>query len=92
MVDSTGRVLACTDPNRHQLGEYTDTLELATLRAMQEEPYGTVIGSGNPSKEVSGSLFILLILLFIRLVTARTVSSIRGVSSAAENIARGHYS
>ncbi|UCG14250.1 MAG: SpoIIE family protein phosphatase [Deltaproteobacteria bacterium] len=40
---------------------------------------------------VTGSLFILIIILLIRLVTGRTVSSIKGVSSAADNIARGRY-
>jgi len=38
---------------------------------------------------VTGSFFILLILLLIRLVTGRTVSSIRDVSKAARSIARG---
>jgi sigma-B regulation protein RsbU (phosphoserine phosphatase) len=127
LVDGKGRVLVCTDPNRHQLGENDDVLELATLTAIQEKPSGTVLGPGHPPKEVSGfyrlkqadwslvmvapgsqilgpivrfrfyyilsgSLFILLILFLIRLVTGRTVSSIKDVSSAAENIARGHYS
>jgi sigma-B regulation protein RsbU (phosphoserine phosphatase) len=41
---------------------------------------------------VTGFSFIVLILLLIRWVTGRTVSSIRDVSSAAENIAQGDYS
>lgn len=41
---------------------------------------------------ISGSLFILLILLLIRLVMGRTVSSIKDVSEAAESIARGQFS
>jgi sigma-B regulation protein RsbU (phosphoserine phosphatase) len=37
-------------------------------------------------------LFVLSILLLIRLVTGRTVSSIKDVSSAAESVAQGDYS
>ncbi|UCF01025.1 MAG: SpoIIE family protein phosphatase [Deltaproteobacteria bacterium] len=127
LVDSTGKVLVCTDPDRHQLGENNDPLELATLKAIQEETSGTILGQGHPPDEVggfyrleeadwsvimvargaeilapiarfrsyyiaTGFLFILLILLLIRWVTGRTVSSIRDVSSAAENVAQGDYS
>jgi len=127
LVDNTGKVLVCTDPDRRQLGENNDPLELATLKAMKEETSGTILGQGHPPKEVSGfyqleeapwsvvmfapgreilapivkfrnyyivggSLFVLLILLLIRLVTGRTVSSIKDVSSAAESIAQGDYS
>jgi len=127
LVDNSGRVLVCTDPNRQQLGENNDPLELATLKAITEQTSGTILGEGHPPKEVSGfyqlqeapwsvvmvapgreilapivkfrnyyivggSLFILLILLLIRVVTGRTVSSIKDVSSAAENIAQGDYS
>ena len=124
LVDNAGRVLICTDPNRHQLGENNSTLELATLREMQERDSGTILGQGHPPDEVSGfykleeadwtlimvapgrqilapigrfrsfyivtgSFFTLLILLLIRFVTGRTVSSIRDVSNAARSIARG---
>jgi sigma-B regulation protein RsbU (phosphoserine phosphatase) len=41
---------------------------------------------------LSGSVFILFVLWLIRLVTGRTVSSIRDVSNAAEDVARGEYS
>jgi sigma-B regulation protein RsbU (phosphoserine phosphatase) len=127
LVDSAGRILACTDPHRRQLGENNDPLELATLKAMEEEPSGTILGPGRPAKEVSGfyrlgeadwslvmvapgdqilapiirfrnyyiltgSFFILFVLLLIRLVTGRTVSSIKDVSTAAEKIAQGKYS
>jgi len=127
LVDNTGRVLVCTDPDRQQLGENNDPLELATLKAIKEQRSGTLLGQGHPPKEVSGfhqlaeapwslvmvapgreilapivkfrnyyvvggSLSVLLILLLIRLVTGRTVSSIKDVSSAAENIAQGDYS
>lgn len=127
LVDNTGKVLICTDPDRQQLGENNDPLELATLEAIKSETSGTILGQGHPPSEVSGfhrleeapwsvilvapgreilvpivrfrfyyiisgSLFILLILLLIRLVTGRTVSSIKDVSEAAESIARGQFS
>ncbi len=40
---------------------------------------------------ISGAAFILVILLLIRWVTGQTVSSIREVSKAASNVARGSY-
>jgi sigma-B regulation protein RsbU (phosphoserine phosphatase) len=127
LVDNTGKVLVCTDPDRRQLGENNDPLELATLKAIKKQKSGTILGQGRPPEEVSGfyqlgeapwsvvmvapgreilapiikfrnyyvvggSLFVLLILLLIRLVTGRTVSSIKDVSSAAESIAQGDYS
>ena len=126
LVDNTGKVLVCTDPDRRRLGENNDPLELATLKAIKEQKSGTILGQGHPPNEVSGfyqleeapwsvvmvapgreilapivkfrhyyivggSLFVLLILLLIRLVTGRTVSSIKDVSSAAANIAQGDY-
>jgi sigma-B regulation protein RsbU (phosphoserine phosphatase) len=127
LVDNKGKVLTSTDPDRQQLGENNNTLELATLKALQEETSGTILGQGHPPDEVSGfyrleeapwsivmvapgrsilapiarfrsyyiisgSLFILVILFLIRLVTGRTVSSIKDVSCAAESIAQGDYS
>jgi sigma-B regulation protein RsbU (phosphoserine phosphatase) len=127
LVDSNGKVLISTDPERHHLGENDNPLELTTLEAMKEKPSGTVLGRGHPPEEVSGfyrledapwsvvmvapgrqilapilrfrsyyvvtgAFFILIILLLIRLVTGRTVSSIKDVSCAAENIAHGDYS
>jgi sigma-B regulation protein RsbU (phosphoserine phosphatase) len=127
LVDNDGKVLVCTDPDRKQLGENNDPLELATVRAIKEQKSGTILGQGHPPSEVSGfhqleeapwsvvmvapgreilapivkfrnyyivggSLFVLSILLLIRLVTGRTVSSIKDVSSAAESIAQGEYS
>ncbi|NOR10660.1 MAG: SpoIIE family protein phosphatase, partial [Desulfovibrionaceae bacterium] len=127
LVDNTGRVLICTDPDRQQLGENNNPLELATLKAIKERKSGTILGQGHPPDEVSGfyrledapwsiimvapgrqilapivrfrsyyvvtgAFFILIILLLIRFVTGRTVSSIKDVSSAAENIAHGDYS
>ena len=127
LVDNTGKVLICTDPDRRQLGENNDPVELATLKAIKEKKSGTILGPGHPPDEVGGfyhlkeapwslvmvapgkailapivkfrnfyivggSLFVLLILLLIRVVTGRTVSSIKDVSSAAESIAHGDYS
>jgi sigma-B regulation protein RsbU (phosphoserine phosphatase) len=127
LVDNDGKVMVCTDPDRKQLGENNDPLELATVRAIKEQKSGTILGQGHPPSEVSGfhqleeapwsvvmvapgreilapivkfrnyyivggSLFVLSILLLIRLVTGRTVSSIKDVSSAAESIAQGEYS
>jgi sigma-B regulation protein RsbU (phosphoserine phosphatase) len=126
LVDNTGKVLVCTDPDRRQLGENDDLLELATLKEIKEQTSGTILGQGHPPSEVSGfhrlqeapwsvvmvapgrqilapigrfrsyylvtgTIFILVILLLIRLVTGRTVSSIKEVSNAAENIAQGDY-
>ncbi|MCG6915922.1 MAG: SpoIIE family protein phosphatase [Deltaproteobacteria bacterium] len=126
LVDNTGKVLICTDPDRRQLGETNDPVELATLKAIKEQRSGTILGQGHPPDEVSGfyhleeapwslimiapgkailapivrfrnfyivggSLFVLLILLLIRIVTGRTVSSIKDVSKAAESIAQGDY-
>ena len=126
LVDNTGKVLTCTDPDRRQLGETNDPVELATLKAIKKQRSGTILGQGHPPDEVSGfyhleeapwslvmiapgkailapivkfrnfyivggSLFVLLILLLIRIVTGRTVSSIKDVSSAAESIAQGDY-
>ena len=127
LVDNTGKVLVCTDPDRKQLGETNDPLELETLKVIKKQTSGTIIGQGHPPKEVSGfyqlqeapwsvvmvapgreilapivkfrnyyivggSLFVLLILLLIRVVTGQTVASIKDVSSAAESIAQGNYS
>ncbi len=127
LLDNSGRVLVCTDPDRHQLGEFDDPLELATLKMMQEDSSGTILGAGHPPAEVSGfyklqeadwtvvmvapgmvilepiarflyyylvtgMIFVVFILFLIRLVTGRTVSSIKEVSSAAESIAQGDYS
>lgn len=127
LVDNTGKVLVCTDPDRRRLGENNDPLELATLKAIKEQKSGTILGQGHPPNEVGGfyhleeapwsvvmvapgreilapivkfrnyyivggSTFVLLILLLIRLVTGRTVSSIKDVSSAAESITQGDYS
>jgi sigma-B regulation protein RsbU (phosphoserine phosphatase) len=54
LVDNTGKVLVCTDPDRRQLGENNDSLELATLKAIEEQTSGTILGQGHPPREVSG--------------------------------------
>jgi hypothetical protein len=55
LVDRAGKVLASTRPaGRRQLGDTNDLLELETLKAMQQMPYGTVIGRGFPPANVSG--------------------------------------
>ena len=125
LVDQTGRVLMCADPGAHkQLGGSGDPVELATLEALQQRPFGTLLGPGHPAGEVSGFfrlheapwtlviiapgeeilapiirfrnyylasglLFVVFILLLMRWVTGRTVSSIKAVAQAAERIARG---
>ena len=55
LVDDTGRILICTDPERHgRLGEGGDPLEAATLEALSAGPSGTLLGPGHPPGEVSG--------------------------------------
>jgi class 3 adenylate cyclase len=57
LVDEDGRYLAHTDPQMKgmgRLGETQDPLELQTLAAMKEKPYGTLLGSGHPPERVVG--------------------------------------
>jgi sigma-B regulation protein RsbU (phosphoserine phosphatase) len=55
LVDDGGRVLTCTVPGgRHQLGETGDAVELETLAAMKDRPFGTILGQGHPPEWVSG--------------------------------------
>lgn len=125
LVDQKGNVLICAAAEeRKQLGSGGDPLELETLKAMGQQPFGTVLGQGHPAGEVSafhrlkeapwtlviiapgseilapiirfrnyfavgGVLCVIFILALIRLVTGRTVSSIKAVAGAAENIAKG---
>jgi len=85
------------------LGEGHPSKEVSGFYQLEEAPWSVVMVA--PGREilapivkfrnyyiVGGSLFVLLILLLIRLVTGRTVSSIKDVSSAAESIAQGDYS
>lgn len=127
LVDQSGKVLFCNNPEqRKQLGSSDNPLELATLEAMRQKPFGTLLGHGHPASEVSGffklseapwalvviapgreilapiirfrnyflaggAVCIIFILVLVRLVTGRTVSSIKAVASAAENIATGAH-
>lgn len=57
IVDSSGRYLAhseAMDPDRSQLGESGEPVELAVLEQMQNNAYGTHLGAGHPPKLVSG--------------------------------------
>lgn len=57
IVDDEGRFLAkaaSVRNDRERLGEEGDVLEMGVLRAMKEEPFGTILGPGYPSREVSG--------------------------------------
>jgi sigma-B regulation protein RsbU (phosphoserine phosphatase) len=85
------------------LGQRHSSTEVSGFYRLQEAPWNLVMFA--PGKEIlapiarfrsyyiiSGSLFILVILFLIRLVTGRTVSSIKDVSCAAESIAQGDYS
>jgi sigma-B regulation protein RsbU (phosphoserine phosphatase) len=55
LVNSTGTVLICTVPGGRQcLGDRGDPLEVATLKALTQEPSGTLLGPGFPPSEVSG--------------------------------------
>jgi sigma-B regulation protein RsbU (phosphoserine phosphatase) len=85
------------------LGQGHPPSEVSGFHQLEEAPWSVVMVA--PGREilapivkfrnyyiVGGSLFVLSILLLIRLVTGRTVSSIKDVSSAAESIAQGDYS
>jgi sigma-B regulation protein RsbU (phosphoserine phosphatase) len=55
LIDATGNVLVSTSSQaRQKLGDIGDSLEQATLKAMQDNTSGTVRGVGSPPKEVSG--------------------------------------
>ncbi len=55
LVDQDGAILTCTvSKGRCQLGEAGDSLETATLKALKEQPAGTILGPGHPAEEVSG--------------------------------------
>lgn len=128
LVDNDGKVITgTTSKARRQLGENNNTLELETLKALKEKPFGTIFDQGHPPSEVigfyrlkeapwtlvivapgkeilspitnfrfyyslTGVVFIFFIILLIRWVIGRTVSSIKDVSTAAERIAKGQFS
>jgi len=57
LIDNHGRYLAHTEAimkGRKQLGESDDPFELTLLRAIQKNPFGTVLGPGKPPDQVSG--------------------------------------
>jgi phosphoserine phosphatase RsbU/P len=127
LVEDSGKILtSAKSENRRELGDNNKDLELKTLTAMQEKPYGTVISSGFFPSEVSGfyrlkeapwtlimiapgkqilssiiqfrlyyfitgTAFIFIILLLIKLTMGRTVSSIKALSDTANRVARGDF-
>lgn len=54
IVDDTGDVLACTTGEHHSSAFENTPLESATLRAIKEKRYGTVLDTGFLPDEVSG--------------------------------------
>jgi sigma-B regulation protein RsbU (phosphoserine phosphatase) len=55
LVDDSGKILSSARPDeRRRLGDGNDSLEIKTLSAMKEKPYGTVLGHGFFTPEVSG--------------------------------------
>jgi len=57
MIDESGTYLTHTEAfmkERRRLGETHNPLELDLLKAMKEQPYGTVLGPGWPPDEVAG--------------------------------------
>ncbi len=57
LVDNTGLYLAHSNPSmqtRHCLGDTQDPLELAMVKAMQEKPFGTLLGGGLTPDRVVG--------------------------------------
>lgn len=127
LVDDSGKILSSAkSENRSHLGDNNKSLEVKTLTAMKEKPYGTVLSSGFYPSEVSGfyrlkeapwtlimmapgkqilssvirfrlyyfitgTAFIFIILLLIKLVIGRTVSSVKALSETADKVARGDF-
>ncbi len=55
LLDDSGKILTGTVPQkRNELAETDEPLERATLKAIKERAYGTLLGSGHPPTEVSG--------------------------------------
>ncbi len=55
LVDDSGKILSSArSDERRRLGDGNDSLEIKTLNAMKEKPYGTVLGHGFFAPEVSG--------------------------------------
>lgn len=127
LVDDSGKILSSAKfENRRQLGDNNSSLEIETLMAMKEKPYGTVISGGFFPSEVSGyyrlkeapwtlimiapgkkilssiirfrlyyfmtgTAFIFVILMLIKFVIGRTVSSIKALSDTANRVASGDF-
>ncbi|MBC8176371.1 MAG: HAMP domain-containing protein [Desulfobacteraceae bacterium] len=57
LIDDHGRYLAHTEAimkGRKRFGELDDLFELSLLRAINEKPFGTVLGPGKPPDQVGG--------------------------------------
>jgi sigma-B regulation protein RsbU (phosphoserine phosphatase) len=55
LVDDSGNILSSAGPDdRRRLNDNSTSLELKTLKAMKEKPYGTVVGRGFLDTDVSG--------------------------------------
>ena len=55
LVDDSGKILSSARPDdRRRLGDGNDSLEIKTLNAIKKMPYGTVLGHGFFTPEVSG--------------------------------------
>ncbi len=57
LIDDHGRYLAHTEvimKGRKRFGELDDLFELSLLRAINEKPFGTVLGPGKPPDQVGG--------------------------------------
>ena len=55
LIDGAGHIfVSTTDPERKQIGETGDPVEIDTLAAMQKSDTGTLRGEGHPPREISG--------------------------------------
>jgi sigma-B regulation protein RsbU (phosphoserine phosphatase) len=55
LVDDTGTILTgTTREERQKLGDNNSLLELETLKAIKEKPFGTILGQGHPPSQVIG--------------------------------------
>jgi len=90
------------EPSGTLLGDGHPPKQVSGFYRLREAPWSLVVFA--PGKEVlapiirfriyyilTGLAFVLIILVLIRVVTGRTVSSIKEVSKAARRIAKGHY-
>ncbi len=84
------------------LGPGNPPVRVSGFYQLQEAPWNLVLIA--PGKEIlspilrfrlyyliTGSVFILIVILLIRWVTGHTVSSIRSIAQAADRVARGEY-